>query len=66
MLIDLLAECGFDEIEIPWRSDVFRGAPQDKNSATFGTLGVNFRARKKVFRATMAECASDLSLSSWP
>ncbi|HUP63611.1 MAG TPA: hypothetical protein VNA69_24710 [Thermoanaerobaculia bacterium] len=23
-------------------------APQDKNSATFGTLGVNFRARKKV------------------
>ena len=33
---------------MPWRADVFRGAPQDKNSATFGTLGVNFRARKKM------------------
>jgi hypothetical protein len=33
---------------VPWRADVFRGAPQDKNSATFGTLGVNFRARKKA------------------
>jgi hypothetical protein len=47
-LIALLAECGFDEIEIPWRADVFRGAPQDKSSATFGTLGVNFRARKTL------------------
>ena len=44
----MLAECGFEEIEIPWRADVFRGAPQDKNSASFGTLGVNFRARKRV------------------
>jgi len=35
---------------VPWRADVFRGAPQDKNSATFGTLGVNFRARRKVSR----------------
>jgi hypothetical protein len=43
----MLAECGFDEIEVPWKADVFRGAPQDKNSATFGTLGVNFRARRK-------------------
>ncbi len=42
----MLAECGFDEIEVPWKADVFRGAPQDKNSASFGTLGVNFRARK--------------------
>jgi len=33
---------------VPWRADVFRGAPQDKNSATFGTLGVNFRATKAV------------------
>lgn len=33
---------------MPWRADVFRGAPQDKNSATFGTLGVNYRARKRM------------------
>jgi len=46
----MLAECGFDEIEVPWRADVFRGAPQDKNSASFGTLGVNFRARKRALQ----------------
>jgi hypothetical protein len=45
-LIALLEEIGFVDIEIPWRADVFRGAPQDKNSAEFGTLGINFRARK--------------------
>ena len=44
----MIAEAGFEEIEIPWRADVFRGAPQDRNSATFGTLGINLRARKKV------------------
>jgi hypothetical protein len=40
-------------VEIPWKADVFRGAPQDKNSAAFGTLGVNIRARK--LGATAAE-----------
>lgn len=37
---------GFVEVEIPWRADVFRGAPQDRNSAKFGTLGINLRAVK--------------------
>ena len=55
--IALLAECGFDEIEVPWRADVFRGAPQDKSSATFGTLGVNFRARKKVAQQQPTDAA---------
>jgi hypothetical protein len=53
----MLAECGFDEIEVPWRADVFRGAPQDKNSASFGTLGVNFRARKRVATRGQPEAA---------
>lgn len=44
----MIAAAGFEEIEIPWRADVFRGAPQDKSSATFGTLGINLRARKKA------------------
>lgn len=52
----MLVECGFENVEIPWRADVFRGAPQDKNSATFGTLGVNFRARK-VARGETREVA---------
>ena len=41
-----LAAAGFTGIEIPWKADVFRGAPQDKSSASFGTLGINLRARK--------------------
>lgn len=53
-----MAECGFEEIEIPWRADVFRGAPQDKNSATFGTLGVNFRARKAAATSAATEAGA--------
>jgi hypothetical protein len=37
---------GFMEFEITWRADVFSGAPQDSSAADFGTLGVNFWARK--------------------
>jgi len=32
--------------EITWRADVFSGAPQAGSAAKFGTLGINFRARK--------------------
>ena len=37
---------GFVEFEITWRADVFSGAPQSSSAADFGTLGMNFRARK--------------------
>jgi TusA-related sulfurtransferase len=37
---------GFVDFEITWRADIFRGAPQQSSAASFGTLGVNFRARK--------------------
>lgn len=37
---------GFVGFEIPWRKDVFSGAPQAGSAANFGTLGINFRARK--------------------
>lgn len=43
-MIILLA--GFVDFEITWRADVFSGAPQESSSANFGTLGINFRARK--------------------
>jgi TusA-related sulfurtransferase len=32
--------------EITWRADVFSGAPQSSSAADFGTVGINFRARK--------------------
>lgn len=37
---------GFVDFEITWRADVFDGAPQASSAANFGTLGINFRARK--------------------
>jgi hypothetical protein len=37
---------GFVDFEITWRADVFADAPQSSSAAKFGTLGINFRARK--------------------
>jgi hypothetical protein len=37
---------GFVDFAITWRADVFSGAPQASSAASFGTLGINFRARK--------------------
>jgi hypothetical protein len=34
------------DFEITWKADVFAGAPQSSSAANFGTLGINFRARK--------------------
>ncbi len=37
---------GFTDFEITWKKDVFTGAPQQSSAAQFGTVGINFRARK--------------------
>jgi TusA-related sulfurtransferase len=37
---------GFVDFEITWRADVYNDAPQATSAANFGTLGINFRARK--------------------
>ncbi|HET9276079.1 MAG TPA: hypothetical protein VFN96_08415 [Gemmatimonadales bacterium] len=42
---------GFVGFEIVWRGDVFAGAPQQSSAASFGTLGINFRARKPASTA---------------
>lgn len=42
---------GFVDFEITWRADVFAGAPQSSSAANFGTLGINFRARKPTDEA---------------
>ncbi len=39
---------GFVGFEITWRADVFSGAPQSSSAAAFGTLGINFCARKAL------------------
>jgi TusA-related sulfurtransferase len=50
---------GFVDFEITWRADVFSGAPQQSSAASFGTLGINFRARKAE---TEAEWQAALAL----
>jgi SAM-dependent methyltransferase/TusA-related sulfurtransferase len=47
-LQQLVVRAGFVDFEIAWRADVFSGAPQASSAANFGTLGINFRARKAV------------------
>ena len=37
---------GFVDFEITRRKDVFSGAPQEGSAVNYGTLGINFRARK--------------------
>jgi hypothetical protein len=37
---------GFVDFEITWRAEVFADAPQASSAAKFGTVGINFRARK--------------------
>lgn len=44
----MVTAAGFTGFEIAWRKDVFGGAPQAGSAASFGTLGINFRARKRA------------------
>jgi TusA-related sulfurtransferase len=37
---------GFVDFKITWRADVFSDAPQASSAANFGTVGINFQARK--------------------
>ena len=58
---------GFVGFEITWRKDVFSDAPQAGSAANFGTLGINFRARKarceEEWIAAMAALSCKISLS---
>jgi hypothetical protein len=42
---------GFVDFEITWRADVFSDAPQAGSAANFGTVGINFHARKPAREA---------------
>ena len=41
-----MTAAGFVDFAITWRDKVFAGAPQASNAEAFGTVGINFRARK--------------------
>jgi hypothetical protein len=55
---------GFVGFEITWRKDVFSDAPQAGSAEKFGTLGINFRARKAAneeeLTATMATLSCEV------
>jgi hypothetical protein len=42
----VVTEAGFLDFEITWQAEVFRDAVQQSNAEVFGTVGINFRARK--------------------
>ena len=42
----MVTAAGFENFEITWRKEVFDGAPQESSAASFGTVGINWRARK--------------------
>ena len=52
---------GFVGFEITWSKDVFGGAPQAGSAEKFGTLGINFRARKAVNEEELTAALADLS-----
>jgi hypothetical protein len=41
-----VGNAGFNGFEITWKKAVFEGAPQSSSAAEFGTVGINFRAKK--------------------
>ncbi len=52
---------GFVGFEITSRADVYRGAPQSSSAAKYGTLGINFRARKATSQEEWSEALSALT-----
>lgn len=63
MLATVVA-AGFVDFEITWRADVFSRAPQSSSAAAFGTLGINFRARKAGDEAEWDATLAALSCNS--
>lgn len=54
---------GFVDFEITWKKEVFAGAPQASSAAKFGTVGINFRARKPTGDAEWDAALRKLGLS---
>jgi hypothetical protein len=57
----VVVAAGFVGFEIAWRADVFAGAPQSSSAANYGTLGINFRARKATSESEWEEALAALT-----
>jgi hypothetical protein len=51
---------GFVDFEITWQGDVYSGAVQSSSAAKYGTLGINFRARKASSEQELADALAAL------
>ncbi len=58
-----MVAAGFVDFEITWRAEVFAGAPQSSSAAKFGTVGINFRARKPTDEDEWKRARADAGLS---
>jgi hypothetical protein len=56
-----VVSASFVDFEITRRADVFSGAPQSSSAAKFGTVGINFRARKARDEAEWQDALAALS-----
>lgn len=61
-----MVEAGFVGFEITWRVDIFAGAPQQSSAASFGTLGINFRAYKATNVTEWAAALTTLNCAISP
>ncbi len=61
-----VVKAGFVGFEITWRDSVFDGAPQQSSAANFGTLGINFRARKAANKAEWDAAVEALPVKDLP
>ncbi len=57
-----MVAAGFVDFEITWRAEVFAGAPQSNSAAKFGTVGINFRARKPANEGEWKQAWADVRL----
>ena len=57
---------GFVNFEITWRKDVFSDAPQAGSAEKFGTLGINFQARKAANQEEWTAAVAALSSCEMP
>ena len=55
---------GFVDFEITWRGDVYSGAVQSSSAAKYGTLGINFGARKASSDDELAAALAKLQCST--
>jgi hypothetical protein len=55
---------GFVDFEITWRGDVYKDAPQSSSAAKFGTIGINFRARRATNDDEWVAALATLSCST--